>query len=148
MLISLAALGLAAAQPAAAGTLGEIRMHLFYQETGRLSPDISPPASFAGFNIGIGEGDAEERADDLLVVVELRSTGEQFIETPLRVVARGGEGNGVLGERRWESVGTGENGRAYLPLYLRDVGCAGEIRVTATFGSTNRSETLALECGE
>ena len=147
MIMSLAALALAAAQPAA-GTLGDIRMHLFYQETGRLSPDISPPATFTGWNTGIGEGDAEEAADDLVVVVEVRADGHQFIETPLRVVARGGEGNRVLAERRWDSVLTSEAGRAYLPLYLRDVGCAGEIRVTATFGSANRSETLTLDCGE
>ena len=147
MISSLAALALAGNQPAAA-TLGEIRMHLFYQETGRLSPDISPPASFAGWNVGIGEGDAEEAANDLLVVVEMRADGEQFVEMPLRVVARGGEGNRILGERRWDSVLTSAGGRSYLPLYLRDVGCAGEIRVTATFGSANRSETLSLECGE
>ena len=147
MISSLAALALAGNQPAAA-TLGEIRMHLFYQETGRLSPDISPPASFAGWNVGIGEGDAEEAANDLLVVVEMRADGEQFVEMPLRVVARGGEGNRILGERRWDSVLTSAGGRSHLPLHLRDVGCAGEIRVTATFGSASRSETLSLECCE
>ena len=147
MISSLIAIALAGSQPAAA-TLGDIRMHLFYQETGRLSPDISPPASFTGWNTGIGEGDAEEAANDLVVVIEVRSNGEEFIETPLRVVARGGEGNRVLGERRWETMLTSNAGRAYLPLYLRDVGCAGEIRVTVTFGSANRSETLSLECGE
>lgn len=147
MIMSLAALALAAAQPAA-GTLGDIRMHLFYQETGRLSPDISPPASFSGWNTIIGEGDAEEAADDLVVVVEIRADGHHFIDTPLRVVARGGEGNRVLAERRFDDVLTSDAGRAYLPLYLRDVGCAGEIRVTATFGSENRSETLTLDCGE
>ena len=148
MLSSLFALALAGSQPAATATLGEIRMHLFYQETGRLSPDISPPASFTGWNTGIGEGDADEAANDLVVVVEVRADGEQFIETPVRLVARGGEGNRVLGERRWETVLTSSAGRAYLPLYLRDVGCAGEIRVTASFGSTNQTESLTLECGE
>ena len=147
MISSLAVLALAAAQPAA-GTLGDIRMHLFYQETGRVSPDISPPASFTGWNTGIGEGDAEEAANDLLVVVEIRADGEQFIETPLHVVARGGEGNRVLAERRWPSVLTSGAGRSYLPLYVRDVGCAGTLRVTATFGRATQSETLTLECGE
>lgn len=147
MIGSLLGLALGAAQPAA-GTLGDIRMHLFYQETGRLSPDISPPASFVGWNVAIGEGDAEEAANDLLVVVEVRANGQQFVETPVRVVARGSEGNRALGERRWDSVLTSDAGRAYLPFYLRDVGCAGEITVTVTFGSTSRSERLALECGE
>ena len=147
MISSLAVLALAAAQPAA-GTLGDIRMHLFYQETGRLSPDISPPAAFTGWNTGIGEGDAEEAADDLLVVVEIRADGEQFIETPLHVVARGGEGNRILAERRWDSVLTSSAGRTYLPLYVRSAGCAGTIRVTATFGRASQSETLTLDCGE
>lgn len=148
MINSLAMLVLAVAQPSAAGTLGDIRMHLFYQETGRLSPDISPPATFTGWNTIIGEGDAEEVANDLLVVVEIRADGEQSIGTPLRVVARGGEGNRILAEGRWDGVLTSSAGRAYLPLLIRNAGCAGNIRVTATFGRATQSETLTLDCGE
>jgi hypothetical protein len=137
---------LQAVQPAAAA-LGEIRMHLFYEETGRLSPDISPPRDFSAWNTVIGGGEAEEPANDLLVVVEIKTEGQQNVSTPLRVVARGGDGR-LLGERRFTGALTSEAGRVYSPLWLRDATCAGEIRVTATFGSQSRSETLSLHCGE
>ncbi len=128
-------------------TLGEIRMHLFYAETGRLSRDISPPAAFTGWNTIIGEGDAEEHAGDLAVVVELRTQGEQNIDQPLTIAARNAAGR-LLGQRRITGGLSGENGRVYHMLHLADVGCAGAIRVTASFRGQTRSETLNLNCGE
>lgn len=139
----------AAAQPGATpanATLGDIRMHLFYQGTGRLSPDISPPNDFTGWNTVIGEGSAEESATDLLVVVEVRANGEHAVQRPLVVTARAGRR--VLGTRRFASTLTSSAGRAYLPLWLKDVGCAGTIRVDVSFGRERRTESLALNCGE
>ena len=149
MMASLLAAFLAAAQPAAAppSELGEIRMHLFYEATGRLSRDISPPNEFSGWNTIIGAGDAEEYADDLLVVVEIRTGGHHFLETPLRIVARG-RNNRIIAQRRFDSTLTSEAGRAYRPLWLNGVGCAGRIVVTASYGSQSRSEALSLGCGE
>ena len=132
--------------PAPAVTLGDIRMHLLYQETGRLSPDISPPNEFIGWNTVIGEGSAEESASDMVVVAELRTQGEQAFERPLTITVR--SGRRVLGQRRFNSMLTSDQGRVYLPLWLKDVGCAGLIRVEVTFGRERKSETLALNCGE
>lgn len=148
-MIHVALSGLLAMQGAGAPdiALGEIRMHLFYAGTGRLSRDISPPREFSAWNTVIGGGEAEERADDLAIVVELRADGEQNTTTPLVVTAHNGRGR-LLGQRRFADAYTGENGRAYQLLYLTNVGCAGEIRVTAVFGRQTRRETLTLNCGE
>lgn len=146
MLMFLAMLGATVAVQPANATLGDIRMHLFYQETGRLSPDISPPAEFIGWNTIIGEGSAEESAEDLVVVVELRADGEQNVNRPLTITARAGRR--VLGQRRFASALTSPSGRVYLPLWLKDVGCAGQIRVEVRFGSERRTESLNLNCGE
>ena len=135
-----------AALQASGPTLGDIRMHLFYQGSGRLSADVSPPADFAGWNTVIGEGSAEEPATDLLVVAELRASGEQNVTTPLRVTVQ--SGRRVLATRTFNGTLTSEAGRAYLPVWLRDVTCAGEIRVEVTFGRQRRSERLTLSCGE
>lgn len=132
--------------PAPVATLGDIRMHLFYQETGRLSPDISQANGFAGWNVIIGGGSAEEAANDLVVVVEVRTQGEQSIQRPLTITARAGRR--LLGQRRITSMLTSEQGRVYLPLWLKEVGCAGAIRVEVSFGRERKSETLALNCGE
>lgn len=149
MIRALLALLLSQPQPAPVppSELGEIRMHLFYEATGRLSRDISPPNEFSGWNTIIGEGSAEEYADDLLVVVEIRASGHHFLETPLRIVARG-RNNRIIAQRRFASTLTSGAGRAYRPLWLNGVGCEGRIVVTASYGSRSRSETLSLDCGE
>lgn len=43
---------------------------------------------------------------------------------------------------------TSDHGRAYLPLWLHDVTCVGDIQVTVTYGRQTRTETVALHCGE
>ena len=138
-LIAAAALA-AQPQPPAAATLGNIRMHLFYRDRGELSEDISPPNQFAGWNTLF-------EADDMIVVAELLTTGQQNIDRPLSIVARG-RNNRVLAQRTYRSILTSSEGRAYLPLYLNDVACAGDVQVTVTFGRQSRAETLTLECGE
>jgi hypothetical protein len=147
MLTALAAIAAAATQGAApAATLGDIRMHLFYQETGRLSPDISPPNEFTGWNTIIAGGSAEESAHDLLVVVEVRAQGEQNIERPLTVTARAGRR--VLAQRRFGAMLTSEAGRTYLPVWIKDAGCAGLVRIEVSFGRERKTESLNLPCGE
>jgi hypothetical protein len=145
MMTVIAALLLASTQ-SASGMLGDVRMHLFYQHTGRLSADVSKIPDFAGWNVGIGEGGAEEPANDLLVVAEIRTSGEQFVDSPLRVVVTAG--GKELATRQFGSVLTSEEGRAYLPVWLRDVGCAGKIQVRVTFRKQTRSKVLELNCGE
>lgn len=127
--------------------LGDIRAHLFYESTARLSADISPPRGFSAWNTIIGGGEAEEPASDLLIVVELRAEGEHFENSPLRIVARNRSGR-VLGERRFDSLYTSAAGRAYRALWLRDATCAGEIDIVATLGRQTRTERLTFHCGE
>ncbi|HTU09986.1 MAG TPA: hypothetical protein VMG08_03720 [Allosphingosinicella sp.] len=142
MIDLIAAAALVAQAPApAASELGEVRMHLFSNRTGGLSNDISEPDSgFAGFNTLF-------EADDLVVVAEVRTTGEQFIERPLRIVVRGPR-NRILGQRTFRAILTSDAGRAYLPLYLNDITCAGAIQVIVTYGAQTRTERLNLLCGE
>jgi hypothetical protein len=144
MIDLMAAAAGAAMQPVA---LGEIRMHLFYQGTGRLSPDISPPHPFTAANTIIGEGDAEESADDLLVAVELRSDGQRTIDEPLHIIVRG-EGGAILAERRILSATTSAQGRVWLPLWVPAIGCAGALSVTATFGAQRAVESMSFYCNE
>jgi hypothetical protein len=133
-----------AAQPA---TLSDIRLHLFYEGTGRLSPDLTQNPDFAGWNVVIGKGSAEEPANDLLVVAELRSSGEQFVETPLKIVVTDGTGKN-LASREFPALLIPAGGRVYMPVWLANAGCAGEIKVNAQFGEQRRSEVLELHCGE
>lgn len=142
-MIDLVAAALLAAQsaPTAPAQLGDIRMFLLWHATGQLSGDVSPPSDFAGWN-------TTTRADDLLITAEVRTRGEQFYERPaLRIVARGARGR-ILGQRSFRGILTSDAGRAFLPLWLNDVTCDGDIQVTVTYGTQIVTETISLHCGE
>lgn len=121
-------------------------MQLYYENSGRLSKDISPPVEFSGWNTIIGEGSAEEAAGDLLVTVEVRGPPGEFIEQPLTLVARA-KGK-VLAQRKFDTLLTTAEGRTWKALWLNDVGCAGRIEVTATIGKSSRKSAISLDCGE
>ena len=145
----LAAMIAAPAAPAApppALRVGAFKMQLYYESTGRLSKDISPPVEFTGWNTIIGEGSAEEAASDLLVTVEVKGPPGEFIEQPLTLVAR--SGGKVLAQRKFDSLLTTAEGRTWKALWLSDVGCAGRIDVTATIGKSTRKSQISLDCGE
>jgi hypothetical protein len=131
---------------APAPRVGAFKMQLYYESTGRLSKDISPPVEFTGWNTIIGEGSAEEAASDLLVTVEVKGPPGEFIEVPLTLVARA-KGK-VLAERKFDSLLTTVEGRTWKALWLSDVGCAGRIEVTATIGKSTRKTAISLDCGE
>jgi len=136
------------AAPAAtpAPSVGAFRMHLFYENSGRLSKDISPPVEFTGWNTIIGEGSAEEAANDLLVTVEVKGPPGESIEQPLTLVAR--TKGKILAQRRFANLSTTVQGRTWKALWLNDVGCAGRIEVTATIGRSTRKSAISLDCGE
>lgn len=135
----------AAPAPAGATEIGRIRAHLVYENSGMLSPDILTQQDFAGWNTIIGEGSAEEPANDLLVLVELvRDDGSR---APLRIVVRDGRGRTVA-QRTIAGPFLFEEASVWKPLLVQDVGCAGTVRITATVGRSTRSASVDLDCGE
>lgn len=137
---------LAGASPAA--SLTDIRMHLFYEGTGRLSSDLTEqPGGFAGWNVIIGGGDAEEPANDLLIVAELQRPGEEFVRTPLRIVVTDAKGK-YLASREFRTFLIPKGGRVSLPVWVPNVGCAGDVKVNVRFGKQIKTETIGLQCGE
>jgi hypothetical protein len=148
--------GIAAALAAGSGQLhaqviavhlDKPQVRLWYQESGRLSDDISPPRPFILWNTIIGEGDAEEHADDALFTIEVSTAGEQSVSQPLTLTATD-KGGKILAQRTFKSVLTSEAGRAVLPLWVRDIGCAGTVIFSAKTGSEHRSFSMQFPCGE
>ena len=137
-LIAAAALA-AQAQAPVASELGELRAYLISNRTGRFSEDISPPDSGGHWNRVI-EG------DDIVIMQEIRTTGEQYLERPLRIVAR--VGRRILAQRTYRGILTTDEGRAYQHLIVPDSTCAGDIQVTVTYGTQILTETLQMRCGE
>ena len=106
--------------------LGQSQVRLWYQGTGRLSEDIAPPKAVPLWNSIIGEGAAEENADEALFTVEIRTAGEQNVAQPLVLIASDKAGK-VLSQRTFKSMMTSEAGAAVMPLWVRNIGCAGTV---------------------
>ena len=146
---------LAPSDTASTVTLGEIEARLFYKETGRLSEDLlSRKKEFWFHNAVIGEGDAEEAADDMMISVKITTANpgtaednHKFVDSPVEIVARDSEGK-LLGRRVHDTVLTSYAGAEHKILWLNDVTCAGDVKVTATFGKQTKTATLSLGCGE
>jgi hypothetical protein len=129
--------------------LDRVELQLFYLGTGRLSENILDKANFAGWNVVIGAGDAEEPADDVLVTASLSSVdgGEKFIDAPAEMTVRSSKGK-VLGLRRWSHFLVPKGGHVTLPLWVKDATCAGDLMVTARYNGTVKTGRVALVCGE
>ncbi|HEX7820078.1 MAG TPA: hypothetical protein VF463_05605 [Sphingobium sp.] len=135
------------AQTPAPPMIEHVSMRLFYIYSGTLSGDIAPPASFTGWNTIIGEGDAREAAEDMLVTVRLRGTPESGHFPPVFIEAKNGKGQ-VVGAREATPDLTDINGRAHVAMMLHGIGCAGRLTITVRMGKAVQKSSVNLDCGE
>jgi hypothetical protein len=130
--------------------IDRLEARLYYEGSGRLSDNLLARAkAFTGWNTIIGEGDAEEIADDLLVAVRLTvdSQEQENIAGPVELTVQDASKK-TIGKRTWKDVLTSKDGAVVLPLWLNDVGCAGILNVTARYGAKSVSNQIELHCGE
>ncbi|MFZ1741297.1 MAG: hypothetical protein WAT93_00495 [Pontixanthobacter sp.] len=131
--------------------LERIRVHLFYAYSGQWSDDLlAREEHFLGWNTPIGGGDAGEigeSADDLMVVVEIGSTGQVFTNDPLEIWISD-EVGGEIARRDFSGVLTSEKGKGAFALFYPDGTCSGGITVHAKFRGEEKTGQLQLYCGE
>jgi hypothetical protein len=96
-------------QDQAGGFLANPAVRLWYEETGRLSENILGANEFYLWNTMIGEGSAEEQANDALFTIDLRNDGQQNIPHPLTLTATDESGK-VLARRSFANLLTSEGG--------------------------------------
>lgn len=152
MILGLAALAVASAPHI---EMGDIQARLFYSETGRLSDDLlARKKPFVFWNTIIGEGDAEENADDLFVSIALSvgkfgtpEENEQNLDAPLTITATDEKGK-VLGLRTARNLLTGRRGSTTVGLWLSDVTCAGAVTIQARYADQVKTAVLKMACGE
>lgn len=150
LVAALVALAAAPAVSAQEVELGQLSARLYYKLSGDLSDDLlARPEPFVGWNTVIGEGDADEPADDLLVAVTLTSlTGDgEFLEDRLELWIENEEGS-ILARRDVEGVLVPWQGSVSTPLWLSDAGCLGLLNIHARFRGEGRQAQLNLHCGE
>jgi hypothetical protein len=138
---------------AALVTIGKIRVQLFYELSGTLSRDIAPPAKFDLWNVGAGEGSADEPAEDVLITVPLSlpmGTDMAAFAPELLTISVHNQAGKLLAERRYgkESILVPYTGQSYARLWVNNLQCAGRITITARYGAIVRSTKLNFACGE
>ena len=127
--------------------IDSIGIQLFYATSGKLSENIGPPSTFSAHNTVIGEGDAREPANDILVTVRLSIPQKQGNSSvPLVIKATDAKGK-VLASRKVQSQFFNE-GRTVQALFLPDSTCAGKLTVEASLGKASKTQTVSLACGE
>jgi hypothetical protein len=150
---AIVALLLTAAAPPNAHRLrvSAIQARLFDTNTGSLSPNVLDAKGYFGnWNTIIGGGSVSGPADDVLIVAVVdqdRPAGQQAnAGLPLHLTAmRKGK---LLASRTVKDVLIPEKGPAYTGFWLNDVACAGSVQVTAQIGSSKKTATLDMNCGE
>jgi hypothetical protein len=143
-----AALGAQARPPASPAVhIEPIRVQLIYENSGRLSRNIAPPADFALWNTGAGEGDAGQSATAALVSVPVTTTGDGFGHYPPLVVTVTNARGRVIASRTFRQF-MFDGGRSVKTLQMQDIACAGRITINAAMGRQHRSTRLDFACGE
>lgn len=154
LMISVPTVAYAAAPAAPQLRLGDIQARLYFSGSGRLSDDLlrrNPP--FSGWNTCIGEGDASEPADDVLVSIPVNAVirpgqnGRTNSSVPIILIARAG--GKVIGQRTVTNILTSHQGVAHSALWLRDVTCGvGTVTIEARMGNQRKTASLEFDGGE
>jgi len=128
--------------------VASIEAFLVYGQSGRLSPDIAGGNATIDFhNTVIGEGGAEEPADDVLVVVHFirGATGGETPEISLRAVAH--DSGNAIQERKNLTLAFVDGATAARSMLLADVTCT-DVDVTVSVGKAQTGVNLPFTCGE
>jgi hypothetical protein len=128
--------------------IGEVRAHLYYQNSGVLSEDlIARQPRFNGWNTDEGEGDAREPSRQLLVVATLVNPGEERFVGDSVVIRVTDEIHTVVRTMEHRNLRLPAGGTVHMPVWLDDAACLGTVTVTATFRDQTAKGTLDLVCG-
>ncbi len=120
-----------------------INAHLFYTDSGTLSPHIIGKKEFLLWNTIIGEGDAGRPSHNTLVVVELTSP-KRSDNFDFSVAAT--ENNKLKGSVKLTS-GYFTDSKLNVPLFLYETGCW-PIKIEAKLGKQTVRKTIDFGCGE
>lgn len=137
----------AASAQAVEARIDAIAVQLVYQTSGTLSDDIAPPARFVAWNTVIGEGDAREPANDIVVSVRLSIPQAQGNgDVPLAITVRKAGGKTIAHRR----IATQffDKGSSVHTLHVQSATCLGRLTVEARLGTQAKSAQVALMCGE
>jgi hypothetical protein len=143
------ALSAVAASGAAApdAQIERISAQLYYESTGTLSRDVMAAPYFTLFNTVIGEGDAQEPANDVLISVSMAVPNADANLTGTLVLTVKDDKGKVLAKRTMPGL-LAIGGHVHKGVFLHDVGCIGDLSIEARYGTQKKTGTVPMTCGE
>lgn len=142
------AFAILAAAPAfaAAPRIDKIEAKLFYQNSATLSDNVAMGSGVNLWNTVIGEGDAQEPANDVLIIVTIAADPSSYDDTPLSIEVKGDDGK-VVATRRLKGLLVGDTGKVSRAVYLEDSTC-NALSVKASIGKSTMTLEVPFACGE
>ena len=132
-------------------TIEDIRVHLFYENDGTLSEDLTKRKELALFNTMTGEGDAKKPSSSFLVAVSVRGQPETFDKAAALTitVTTNAKRKSKVAEKAFGSgILFGPEGQVVKALFVHDRVCV-PLTVTARLKSgATKTFNLPFKCGE
>ena len=139
----------AAPAPVPHGKITSIEVRLFDPRKADFTENVLKDGLYVGWNTFMLEGNAGYGSGDALVLVRTAIVNPSeaccSIGAPLTITARN-KGK-VLAQRRFTDIPTA-GGEVTRALYLQNIGCAGDIVISAALEGQTKAARLHLECGE
>ena len=125
-----------------------VEVRLVYAHSGELSENVADPnRQFALWNTVIGEGDAKEPANDVLVLVHFERIKDKQQVPPISIAAYGPGTSKPFEIRRNLAPAFIDGTLAVEAMLLHGVTC-GEFDVVAKIGKSKTTTRMKFPCGE
>ena len=131
--------------------IAAVRAQLYYDTTGKFSPDILSTKEFALWNTIIGEGSAEAPSTSTLVTVEITGKNVPVRSLKVEIIATGDK-NRLIQRRLIDVELYDERTKFFAPFWLYDTGCQPIRIVTRLIGKGAPTgvvtKAIPFACGE
>lgn len=135
------------ARAAEAVQVEDIRVQLFYEDSGQLSKDLTKKKDLALWNTIIGEGDSGGPARSFLASIVLRAKPNASVKGEAVVTVTDDKKKVRVMERRFSQLNFEKNGLLVKPVLVENRTCS-PTSITVSVGKSTKSVALPFECGE
>src|SRR6266481_247918 len=143
-MVCFASLSVAAAQTV---HIEDIRVQLFYENTGLLSDDFTKKKNLDLWNTTIGEGGSGGPARSFLASIVLRSKPNSFLKQEVVVTVMDDRKKVKLMERRFNGLLFDKEGQLVKPVFVENRTCS-PTTISAGINKSTKQVALPFECGE
>lgn len=141
-----AAAAILAAGSAAALQVDSIEAKVFLSYSATLSQNVAEGSGVNLWNTVIGEGEINEPANDVLIVVNVSADPGSFDAGTLTIEVTGHDGK-LVASRKIEGLLIGPEGKVSKAVYIEDATC-NELKVKASVGKSEKTVGVPFACGE